>query len=89
MIGHIPDVGHGLTAGSFAGGTSGLARFYHIFPSRTLGAFVPTNSPCFRTVCEHPIAGAFGQSEITPDFTHCSIRQKGSIRPVITVELSF
>jgi hypothetical protein len=38
-----------------------------------LGAFVPTNSPCFRSVPGHSIAWAFGRSEITPDFTHCSV----------------
>jgi hypothetical protein len=36
-IGNFPNVGHRLTADSFAGRTSGIARFYQILSSRTLG----------------------------------------------------
>jgi hypothetical protein len=56
---------------------SGLYQFSHHSPTRTLGAFVPTDSPYPRTVREHPIAGAFGRSESTLAFTRCCCRIYG------------
>jgi hypothetical protein len=67
--------------------TSGLYQFSHHSPSRTLGAFVPTDSPFFRTVREHPIAGAFGRCESTLAFTHCSIRGKDAPQGIHRIPL--
>jgi hypothetical protein len=50
---NIPDAGHRPTSVSAAGGTSGIAQCHHISPTRTLGAFVPTNNPFFQTVANH------------------------------------
>ena len=56
IIGNLSDVRQRLTPVSFAGGTSGIARFHHLLPVRTLGAFVPTKSPFFRTVTGYTLS---------------------------------
>jgi hypothetical protein len=44
------DDGYRTTPPSAGGGTSGITNFDQRSPIQTLGAFVPTNSPFFRTV---------------------------------------
>ena len=50
MIGKLPDVGYRLTTGSCGGGTSGIARFCQILPTRKLGSFRSQQLPLLSTV---------------------------------------
>jgi hypothetical protein len=47
LIGDLWDDGHRPISLSAAGGTSGIAVLDQRSPTRTLGAFVPSNSPFF------------------------------------------